>query len=95
MIIPAVPLMVRPPKDLLFCATHRDEVRDVMLQSIFIPCPRGYVSPDSFRFCEALECGWIPIVEKIPTSFTDYFRGMLDEDYPFPAVADWSEAPPL
>lgn len=34
----------------------------LMLRSDFVLCPPGNVSPDSFRVCEALECGAIPIV---------------------------------
>ena len=33
-------------------------------KSIFVPCPRGNSSPDTFRLYEALEAGSIPIVER-------------------------------
>lgn len=66
--------------------------RDLLLDSVFAPCPRGFYNLDSFRVCEALECGCIPIVEKFPL---DYFAGLFDGNYPFPAVNAWSEAPVL
>jgi hypothetical protein len=47
---------------------------------------------DSFRVCEALEAGCIPIVERRP--FYDYFRHLLG-DHPMLTVADWGEAPGL
>ena len=47
------------------------ECRDLMLNTIFIPCPGGWANMDSFRVYESLECGCIPIVEKSPY---DYFR---------------------
>lgn len=34
----------------------------LMIRSDFVLCPPGNVSPDSFRVCEALECGAVPIV---------------------------------
>ena len=65
--------------------------RDLMLDSIFIPCSRGYFNLDSFRVYEALECGCIPIVEKTPF---DYFQSLFG-DHPFIAVDSWEEAPEL
>jgi hypothetical protein len=67
------------------------EYRNVLLDSVFVPCPRGYWNLDSFRVYEALECGCIPIVEKQPL---DYF-GKLFGKYPFLAVNSWDEAPAL
>ena len=61
----------------------------LLLQSIFVPCGRGYWNIDSFRIWEALECGCIPIVEKFPL---DYFKNFLGE-HPFIAVDSWDQAP--
>ncbi len=63
--------------------------RDLLLDSIFIPCPRGWWNVDSYRLCEALECGCIPIVEKISC---DYFRNMYGP-HPFLEVSTWDDAP--
>jgi len=67
------------------------QYRDVLLDSIFIPCPMGQGNLDSFRVTEALECGCIPIVEKYPL---DYFSKLFGS-YPFPSVNTWEEAPDL
>lgn len=64
--------------------------RDLLLESIFIPCPRGWWNLDSFRLSEALECGCIPIVEKTPF---DYFSKAFGDSYPFPSVSSWDDLP--
>lgn len=58
-----------------------------MCRSKISPCPSGAVSPDSFRLCETLEAGGIPIVGQ------GAFFTLLFGDYPFPTVSDWSELP--
>jgi len=64
----------------------------LLSETIFAPCPSGWENLDSFRVCEALEAGCIPIVERRP--FYDYFRHLLG-DHPMLTVTDWSEAPGL
>ena len=61
-----------------------------MSETVFAPCPAGWQNLDSFRVCEALEAGCIPIVER-RTSY-DYFRHLFGE-HPMITVSDWSEAP--
>ena len=63
--------------------------RDILLKSVFVPCPRGWWNLDSFRVYEALECGCIPIVEKSPL---DYFSKFF-VSHPFISVTSWDEAP--
>ena len=65
------------------------EYRDILLDSIFIPCPRGWWNLDSFRVCEALECGCIPIVERTPF---DYFEKLFGP-YPFLSLVTWDDIP--
>ena len=67
------------------------DYRNLLLETLFVPCPRGWWNLDSFRICEALECGCIPIVEKTPFN---YFEKLLGK-YPFLAVNSWEEAPDL
>lgn len=67
------------------------EYQTLLLNSIFVPCGRGYWNIDSFRTWEALECGCIPIVEKFPL---DYFKKFLG-DHPFLTVDSWEQAPLL
>lgn len=62
----------------------------LMSETVFAPCPAGWQNLDSFRVCEALEAGCIPIVER-RTSY-DYFRQFFGE-HPMVTVSDWSEAP--
>jgi hypothetical protein len=64
----------------------------LMSHTIFAPCPAGWENLDSFRGCEALEAGCIPIVER--RASYDYFRHLLGE-HPMLSVSDWSEAPAL
>lgn len=65
------------------------DYQELMLDSIFIPCPRGYWNLESYRLSEALECGCIPIVETEPV---DYYRKFLG-DHPFITISSWEEAP--
>jgi len=69
-----------------------EQYRDIMDQSIFVPCGQGFCTPDSFRVYEALEAGCIPIVER--TAEFDYFAGAYG-DHPMPVIRDWAEAPSL
>ena len=43
----------------------RDDYLDLLLNSIFVPCPRGN-NIETFRFYEALECGCIPVFTELP-----------------------------
>ncbi len=63
------------------------EVKSVYSNSIFVPCPRGNDSLDSFRVWEALEAGALPIVEK---DEGDYFRQLLGSNCLIQAPPDWS-----
>ena len=60
-----------------------EEYKKILEQSIFVPCPRGNTSVDTFRLYEALEVGAIPIVEK-----SDYWRNLLGE-HPLIETASW------
>lgn len=64
------------------------ECRELMLDTIFVPCPGGWANMDSFRVYEALECGCIPIVENFPS---EYFRSFFP-DHPFITINSWKEA---
>jgi lipopolysaccharide biosynthesis glycosyltransferase len=60
------------------------EYKKILSDSIFVPCPRGNTSVDTFRLYEALEVGAIPIVEK-----SDYWSDMLGE-HPLIETASWN-----
>ncbi len=72
-------------------ALSKEKYRALLLNTLFVPCPRGWANLESFRVYEALECGCIPIVEK---DDTDYFTHLLG-NYPFLSVEKWEEAPAL
>ena len=62
------------------------EYRDLMNKTLLAPCPAGWCNPDSFRVCEALEAGAIPIVDN-----RAYFEKLFGGDVPFLSVkSDWT-----
>ena len=70
-----------------------------MASAKVIPCPAGAQAPDSFRFCEALEFGCIPLADNrssnlgFPPGYWNYvFR---DDKLPFPIIEDWRAFPAL
>jgi len=77
------------------------DYRNVLSESVFILCPRGWENPDSFRLCEALEAGSIPVTERA----NGYFEGMFGPKnrmnegfrmgYPVPSVKSWDDFPEL
>ena len=64
-----------------------DEMSKILSSTEFIPCPNGFVHPESYRLYEALECGCIPIVEN---AYKYYER--LFPNNPFIKVDRWIEA---
>ena len=63
------------------------EYKQLLRDSIFVPCPRGNDSVDSFRLYEALEVGSIPVVER-----DEYWNDLFGDDHPLIQVSDWSKA---
>ena len=64
-----------------------DEMSKVLSATEFLPCPNGFVHPETYRLYEALECGCIPIVE---TAYNYYDR--LFPNNPFIKINKWSDA---
>ena len=62
----------------------------VLSSTEFLPCPNGFVHPETYRLYEALECGCIPIVED---SYNYYDR--LFPNNPFIKVNKWADAKPI
>ena len=56
----------------------------------FMPCPNGFVHPETYRVYESLECGCIPIVEN-----TYQYYDRLFPQNPFIKVNQWSDAKPI
>ena len=63
------------------------EMIGILSQTEFIPCPNGFVHPETYRVYEALECGCIPIVEN---AYKYYDR--LFPNNPFIKIDKWKEA---
>ena len=63
---------------------------EILTSTKFIPCPNGFVHPETYRLYEALECGCIPIVEN---AYKYYDR--LFPNNPFIKVDRWIEAKPV
>lgn len=63
------------------------DYKKILEQSIFVPCPRGNSSPDTFRLYEAIEAGSIPVVER-----DEYWNDLFGDDHPLIQVSDWSKA---
>ena len=66
--------------------------RDLLDETVVVPCPGGWSNLDTFRCYEALEAGCIPIVERRPAF--DYYDALVGP-HPFPAIANWSEGAAL
>jgi len=64
-----------------------DEMSKILSSTSFIPCPNGFVHPETYRLYEALQCECIPIVED---SYKYYDR--LFPDNPFLKVEKWIDA---
>ena len=67
-----------------------NEMSKILSSTDFIPCPNGFVHPETYRVYEALECGCIPIVEN-----TYKYYDRLFPNNPFLKVDKWQEAKSL
>lgn len=63
------------------------DYKKILEQSIFVPCPRGNSSLDTFRLYEALESKSIPIVES-----GQYWHNLLGESHPLIDCSSWEGA---
>jgi len=68
-----------------------DEYMRRTADAMFIPCPSGPWTADTFRLYEALESGCVPIVDTGPYRDIDATEWRA----PFPVVSDWGEYPTL
>ena len=67
-----------------------NEMNEVLSSTEFIPCPNGFVHPETYRLYESLECECVPIVEN---AYKYYDR--LFPNNPFLKVDRWIEAKSL
>jgi hypothetical protein len=77
---------------------EHEKYYELMASAKIAPCPAGAAAPDSFRFCEALESGCIPIADNnardgYPSGYWNYvFR---DANLPFPIIEEWRAFPAM
>ena len=69
-------------------ALETKEIIKIYNETIFAPCPYGFINPDTFRIMETLEYGCIPIVQKFNN--LDYYKYIFG-DHPFIIVKNWNE----
>ena len=67
-----------------------DEMSKVLSDTEFMPCPNGFVHPETYRLYEALQCECIPIVE----SAYEYYDRLFPNN-PFIKVNKWADARPI
>ena len=65
------------------------QYKQILCDSVFVPCCMGNVNLESSRIYEALECGAVPILEKRIS--LDYFRELLG-NHPMPSFVSWKQA---
>ena len=63
------------------------EMSETLSSTQFIPCPNGFVHPETYRVYEALECECIPIVEN-----TYKYYDRLFPNNPFIKIDKWMDA---
>jgi hypothetical protein len=86
---PLEPQLVRNTEPGTHQPLPRLDYQQSLLDSVFIPCPMGNVSLETFRIYEALECGAIPLLER--RVFFHYFAGLFG-DHPLPVFTHWRQA---
>lgn len=67
--------------------------RNILEDTYIVPCLTGFVSIDTFRLYEALECGCIPIVLKYNINFnkTENYYERLFGDHPLPVIENFAQ----
>ncbi len=75
---------------------EHDKYYEIMSSAKIVPCPSGAEAQDSFRFCEALESGCIPIADNLarsaaPPGYWNYVFN--DANLPFPIIEEWRAFP--
>lgn len=72
------------------CTTSlsQNECSEIYSKTKFVPCPMGWVHPDSFRIMESLESGSIPVIKKYNNQ--DFLKNTFGS-HPLPMIENWSE----
>ncbi len=72
---------------------EHEEYFRILTQSKIVPCPCGPATPDTYRMCEALEAGAVPIIDTVSLPGIHGYWEMTLPDHPLPFVNEWSELP--
>jgi hypothetical protein len=58
-----------------------------------VPCPSGPFTVDSFRVCEALQLGAIPLVDALSPrgEYREYWERVFGEHHPLEVIYDWED----
>lgn len=70
-----------------------DKYIEKMLSARVIPCAGAPVTPDTFRFYEALETGCVPLVDQQSARAPEkgYYQMIYGEDFPIPIINSFNE----
>lgn len=61
-----------------------------------IPCPSGPATPDTYRMCEALEAGAVPVLDAVSLNEVEgYWEMVFGNDHPLPVLRSWNGFPAL
>ena len=68
---------------------------ELLYSTKLVPCPSGPITVDSFRACEALETGAIPLLDGVsPTGhYRAYWTRVFGPNMPFPIIESWYTLP--
>ena len=74
----------------------RELYHETLSVARMIPCPSGPITVDSFRVCEALQMGAIPMLDtRSPWGADPGYWDQVFDQHPLPVVANWADAPEL
>lgn len=64
-------------------------------RSKVVPCPSGPLTVDSFRVCEALQLGAIPVLDGASPRgpYREYWKRLFGDHHPLPVVEHWEDFP--
>lgn len=64
-----------------------------MSRAKVVPCPSGPATPDTYRMCEALEAGAVPIIDTVSLPGVRGYWEITLPGNPLPFVNEWDELP--
>jgi hypothetical protein len=75
---------------------RHDIYHETLSVTKFVPCPSGPITVDSFRVCEALQMGAIPLLDGgSPRGWDIGYWALVFDQCPLPIITDWKDAPAI